>query len=435
MSMTLHIDMADGPIDRPRSITASGLARGVARLSASFTHSDGSVWQSRAAFAIAEDGALDVATAVPLEGSWQDAEPMAPVWALRQVSAPVPPELSDSTEPRRIELHLVDAAGNEAETTIVQHLVAPGVTRREVREGDLSGTLFTPPGEGPHPLIVLLNGSGGGTPESRAALFASHGYAAFALAYFKAPGRPEYISATPLEYFEQALAWAARELQPRAGFIAVAGHSRGGELALLLASTFPERISAVIGYVPSAVIHGTLRAGRPDELRDATAWTWRGEPLRNIWHNNPDADWHAFDHPSAPDVPLRQAPAFLTVERNAEFTAAARIPVERIAGPVLVISGSDDGFWPSEAYCDRIKADLVAREHPWPVEHVHNAGAGHAIGFPFVPTTDIAKVHPVAGVAIDGGGTPVANARANRRSWERVLAFLAAARAEHEAQT
>jgi len=109
--------------------------------------------------------------------------------------------------------------------------------------------------------------------------------------------------------------------------------------------------------------------------------------------------------------------------------------VERIAGPVLVISGADDGFWPSEAYCDRIKADLVAREHPWPVEHVHNAGAGHAIGFPFVPTTDIAKVHPVAGVAIDGGGTPVANARANRRSWERVLAFLAAARAEHEAQT
>ncbi len=252
MSITLNIDTPDGPIDRPRSITASGLASGVARLSASFTHPDGSIWQSHAAFAVADNGALDVATAVPLEGDWHDAEPMAPVWALRQVSAPVDPELSDSTEPRRIALHLVDVAGNEAQATIVQYLVAPGVTRREVREGDLSGTLFTPPGEGPHPLIVLLNGSGGGTPEQRAALFASRGYAAFALAYFKAPGRPEYISGTPLEYFEQALTWAARELQPRAGFIAVAGHSRGGELALLLGSTFPERVSAVIGYVPSA---------------------------------------------------------------------------------------------------------------------------------------------------------------------------------------
>ena len=435
MSITLHIDTPDGPIDLPRSISARGLASGVAQLSASFTHPDGSVWQSHAEFAVAADGELDVATALPLEGDWHDAEPMAPVWALRQVSPPVNLDLSDSTEPRRIALRLVDAAGEEAQADFVQRLVTPGVTRREVREGDLSGTIFTPPGEGPHPLIVLLNGSGGGTPEQRAALFASRGYAAFALAYFKAPGRPEYISGTPLEYFEQALVWAARELQPRTGFIAVAGHSRGGELALLLGSTFPERVSAVIGYVPSAVIHGTLRAGHPDEPRDATAWTWRGEPLRNIWRENPQADWHAFDHPPKPHAPLRQAPAFLTVERNGVFTAAARIPVERIAGPVLLISGSDDGFWPSEAYCDRIKADLVAREHPWPVEHVHNAGAGHAIGFPFVPTTDIAKVHPVAGVAIDGGGTPVANARANRRSWERVLAFLAAALAEHEAQT
>ena len=434
MSITLHIDIPDGPIDQPRRLLASGLASGPARLSASLTHPDGSLWQSHAAFAVTDDGVLDFATAVPLEGDWRDADPMAPVWALRQISPPTEPGLSDSTQPRRITLQLVDAAGAQTQAVLVQRFQAPGVTRRDVRDDGLSGAVFIPHGTGPHPLVVVLNGSGGGTPEQRAALLASHGYMAFALAWFKAPGRPEYISATPLEYFEQALDWAKRELQPRGGFIAVAGHSRGGELALLLGSTLPERVNAVIGYVPSAVVHGTLRAGRPDEPRDATAWVWRGEPLRNIWRENSRADWHAFDHPPAPGAPIRQAPAFLSVERNAEFAAAARIPVERIAGPVLLISGSDDGFWPSEAYCARIKADLAAREHPWPVEHVHNAGAGHAIGFPFVPTTDIAKVHPVAGVVIDGGGTPIANARANRKSWERVLAFLAAAVAEHEAQ-
>lgn len=107
--------------------------------------------------------------------------------------------------------------------------------------------------------------------------------------------------------------------------------------------------------------------------------------------------------------------------------AAARIPVERINGPLLLISATDDGFWPSADYCARIKDELEAANHRWSVEHLHNEGAGHAITFPYVPTTEIAKIHPVAGVVIDGGGTPQANAQANVRSWAKVLAFLAAA--------
>ena len=72
------------------------------------------------------------------------------------------------------------------------------------------GTLFTPApradGLSP-PVVVVLNGSGGGINEPRAALYASHGYAALALAYFKAPGLSDYISNTPLEYFERGLDW------------------------------------------------------------------------------------------------------------------------------------------------------------------------------------------------------------------------------------
>lgn len=423
----LTIDIADDLIDQPRRITADGLAPGHAQFTASFTHADGSRWQSRATFAVADDGLLDLSDAVPLSGDWQAAQAMAPVWSMRQLSPPVDSTQSDSLQPRSILLHIEDAAGNRAQATLIQRFTTPGVTRREIRDNGLSATLFTPEGAGPHPLVIVLNGSGGGTPEQRAALFAAHGYSALALAYFKAPGRPDVISATPLEYFAGALHWAKETLQPRNGFIALAGHSRGGELALLLASRFPESVSAVIGYVPSAVVHGTLRAGRVDEPRDATAWTWRGEPLRNIWQGNPFADWHAFDNPPAPGAPIRQAPAFVNVERDAASRAAARIPVEQIAGPVLLISGTDDGFWPSTAYCERIEADLTAAAHRWPVEHVRNDGAGHAIGFPYLPTTDIAKVHPVAGVVIDGGGTAQANAQANAHSWARVLSFLASA--------
>jgi dienelactone hydrolase len=423
----LLIDVADGLIDQPRRITATGLAPGIAKLTTTLAHPDGSRWRSQANFLIAADGALDVDSQTPVSGDWSEPEPMAGLWALQQSSLPTAPQFSEGVAPLSIEVELDDASGAWASTAFIQRFQAHGVTRRELRDEGLSGTLFVPAGVGPHPVVIVLNGSGGGTPEQRAALYAAHGYIGVALAYFKAPGRPDHISDTPLEYFELALDWVSRTLAPQHGFIAVAGLSRGGELALLLAATFPERVSAVIGYVPSAVVHGTLRAGRPEQPRDADAWTWQGQPLRNVWRDNPHADWTAFDQPPTPGAPIRQAPAFSTVEHGTAFVTAARIPVERIAGPVLLISGTDDGFWPSTEYSVRIATQLQAANHRWPVEHVRNEGAGHGIGFPYVPTTIIARLHPVAGVLISGGGTAQANAKANRLSWARVLGFLAAA--------
>jgi dienelactone hydrolase len=427
--MTIHllIDNIDALIDQPRRITATGLAAGIATLSTTLAHPDGSRWRSEAQFHIAADGLLDVDNPLPIAGDTNVSEPMACVWALRQLTPPVAPGLSEGVAPLTLEVELEDASGAQASTAFIQRFHHADVTRREVCDEGLSGTLFVPAGEGPHPVVIVLNGSGGGTPEQRAALYAAHGYIGFALAYFKAPGRPDHISDTPLEYFQTALDWVSRTLAPQHGFIAVAGLSRGGELALLLGATFPERVSAVIGYVPSAVVHGTLRAGRPEQPRDADAWTWQGQPLRNVWRDNPHADWTAFDTPPAPGAPIRQAPAFSAVERGASFVTAARIPVERIAGPVLLISGTDDGFWPSTEYSERIAGQLRDVHHRWPVEHVRNEGAGHGIGFPYVPTTIIARLHPVAGVLISGGGTAQANAKANRLSWARVLDFLAAA--------
>ena len=304
----------------------------------------------------------------------------------------------------------------------------------EIRDGGLVGTLFTPAGEGPHPAIVVFNGSGGGIPEQRAALWAAHGVTAFALGYFKAPGRPAHISGTPLEYFEQGLHWVHDTVQPHRGFVAVTGQSRGGELSLLLGARFAPLVSAVVAYVPSSMIHGSLRAGRPDEPRDTPVWTWRGQPLPNVWQGNPQADWTAFDAPAEPGQPIRQAAAFHSVLRNPDAVAAARIPVEQIAGPVMLISGTDDGFWPSTLYSETMVRELSEAGHAWPVEHVRCESAGHAIGIPYVPTTLIAKPHPVAGVVLTGGGTPQANARANEQSWRAALRFIEQAVHAREAQ-
>src|SRR5688572_2898341 len=96
--------------------------------------------------------------------------------------------------------------------------------RTELRAGGLVGVLHTPDTPGPHPAVLLLEGSEGGVPEQAAALLAAEGFAALALAYFGVESLPPRLEEIPLEYFARALDW----LRPRATTVAVLGRSRGG---------------------------------------------------------------------------------------------------------------------------------------------------------------------------------------------------------------
>ncbi len=426
---TIEITPRDAALDARRRIVLAGFAAGPVQLSAELRHPDGSVWRSEATFSAGADGVVDLERQAPAAGDWREPDAMGLVWSMRRVVAPSTPSRTDEVDPLTITVQARGADGATAQAEFVQRYVADGVSRRDINADGIVGSVFSPAGAGPHPVIVVLNGSGGGIPLQRASQWAAHGYTAFALGYFKAPGLPDHISGTPLEYLERALRWAHAELSPRKGFVAVTGQSRGGELALLLGARFPELVQAVIAYVPSIVVHGTLRAGRPGEAPDSPVWTWQGQPLPNVWKDNPQADWTAFDQVPTDGQPVRQAAAFLSVLRNADAVAAARIPVERIKGPVLLISGTDDGFWPSSLFSEQIVATLREHAHRWPYRHVQCEGAGHAIGLPNVPTTLIAKPHPVAGVVLTGGGTPLANARANAASWQAAQDFLAEASA------
>ena len=48
----------------------------------------------------------------------------------------------------------------------------------------------------------------------------------------------------------------------------------------------------------------------------------------------------------------------------------ATIPVERINGPVLLISGEDDQMWPSRTLAEIAMERLRAHRHPYPDEHI-----------------------------------------------------------------
>jgi dienelactone hydrolase len=420
----IQVTPADALIDVPRHIVVSGLApRERIALRTHTVRGPGVGWHATAHFQADDVGVVDLQRDASLQGSYLGVSPLGLIWSQVPEVAGSPREVfaHAPADALNTQITAVRQDGTVLQAELVQRLAGQGVTRREIREEGLVGTLFLPAGPGPHPAVMVLNGSGGGINEPRAALYASHGYAALALAYFKAPGLSDYISNTPLEYFETGLRWLHRTLQPHKGFVALSGQSRGGELVLLLGSLFPSLVSAVIGYVPGAVVHCAQNACDPAIGREGPAWLYQGQALPHVWEGNRTATWAPWDQ--GPE-PRRHTDALLTALQDEVAVERARIQVERIRGPVLLLSGGDDGNWPSTLYSRMVAERLARLQHPYPVEHLDFAHAGHAIVFPCVPTTQLVYAHPVSRRLSTSGGEPAANAQADQASWAAVLLFL-----------
>ncbi|MBF5005367.1 acyl-CoA thioester hydrolase/BAAT C-terminal domain-containing protein [Diaphorobacter caeni] len=430
-ALQITVTPADGLIDEPRRIVVSGAEPGERIEITAETVRSGVTWQSHACFRAGPDGSIDLTQDAAVEGSYDGVDGMGLIWSQSPVNSksrelfnqPVTDALVTTLSARG-----KDGTQPPATATLTQRLAAEGVTRREVREDGLVGTLYLPAGEGPHPAVMILNGSGGGFNEPRAALYASRGFAALTLAYFKAPGLSDYISNTPLEYFQKGLRWIRQHVQPKNGFVAVSGQSRGGELVLLLGATFPKEVNAVVGYVPSAYVHSGQNACDPAVGREGPTWLLDGKPLRHWWEGNRTASWKPFDEGPAPH---RHDRAMRTALLDPEAIAKARIPVENIEGPVMLLSGTDDGSWPADVFSQIVRDKLAEVKHPHDVQWLNFEDAGHSILFPYVPTTQHVYAHPVSGMVSTSGGNPKDNARADAESWPAVQRFLRNAVAAH----
>jgi dienelactone hydrolase len=116
---------------------------------------------------------------------------------------------------------------------------------------------------------------------------------------------------------------------------------------------------------------------------------------------------------------------FLRGLKDRAAVEAAAIAVEKIRGPVLLLSGEDDGLWPSPVLAELAVARLAA--HGRRATHRCYPGAGHMFGPVGLPATVNTVVHPLRGRPLALGGTPAGNAAAAADSWPRVVQFLRAA--------
>lgn len=371
---------------------------------------------SSATFIADAKGVVDLSVQAPISGSYSGVDAMGLFWSRAPVSGAVATGMAGmSKDPFTATLSAELEDGRppilHAITRVFQ---GPGIASREVKVNGLVGRMFEPEQPGPHRAVLVVGGSNGGLGWSQemAGLLASRGYAALALAYFAAEGLPPTLDRIPLEYFGTALDWLSVQPGVAPKHLAVVGISRGGELALLLGATFPS-IRAVVAYVPSGIVWPAYPPSGHG------AWTLEGKEV-------PYADGLSFD-PSR-TLPSRGDPSkfdyYLVPLQDAEYVAKTSIPVERINGPVLMISGIDDQLWPSTALTEFSVRRFEEHDFPHRFEHLKYADAGHSIGWPNGPATMLKSRHPVSGEEMDMGGTPEGTARARQDSWPRMLAFL-----------
>lgn len=411
-------------VDAPVSVRLSGLAPGQeVTLRAEMLDDSMSRWQSETTFRADAGGGVDVATQRPLSGSYTEADANGPFWSMQpDGGADAPGALlfvkytNFEIKPALPITFAATVAGQRVATaTLDRRFIAPDVTRTVVRERGLYGSLFLPPGGGPFSGVVTFGGSEGGLSEDRAALLASHGFAALALAYFKYPGLPPHPVALPLEYFETAMDWLLTHPGVRKDRLAVTGGSLGGQLVLLLGSLFP-RITAVVGYAASGIVGPG--AHDPVTQDPPPSWTYRGVPIPFLDFRAAREEIRAIRARETPAGPASSLPYWEAELRDPAAVAQAEIAVERINGPVLLVSGDDDQFMPASMLGERVMARLADTRHSFADRHLRYPDAGHLVGPPYRPTT----VRQLGRASV--GGTAAGEAAANADSWPKVLTFL-----------
>ncbi len=330
-------------------------------------------WRSRAvtlhsfaSFDADAAGAVEVDSSAPIAGTWRVADPLGLFWSGRPVGAdaPLPTELVARRAPDAgaVEFALERSGKFVARSRV--KLVAGGgeLDCCDVREGALAGAYAHPPGDGPFPVIIVLHGSEGSSRDAARASalrFAARGFATFALSYFARPWLAIEGVATdavnvPIECIEQARDWLeANSSVADVDRIGLYGVSKGAELTLVALSEF-DWLRAGVACVPSDVVfEGYGRAPHDGEL--CSSWTVAGRSLPYVSYlpfdaylaahpGNNAANWHAASREAA----------------GAARAADARIPVERIAVPLLLLAGGKDEVWPSAAMARSVAAQMEA---------------------------------------------------------------------------
>ncbi len=212
------------------------------------------------------------------------------------------------------------------------------------------------------PLIVAFGGGSGGNDWERNYLkdkrdsLLAHGFAVLAIGYFKtqnSPGSLDRISLNAIA--DTILSIASRTPQIDTARIMLMGASKGGELVMNLAS----RYSCFKGVIALSTSHVsfpalTLSANTSSWMYNNQEITYVPAPFKTIW----------------PALQGDLLSAFSMMLEDQEAVAQAEIEVEKINGPILILSADKDEQWPATTMSQKLVERLERKHFTHPYQHI-----------------------------------------------------------------
>lgn len=372
--------------------------------------------ESSAIFHTDEQGAVNLDSQAPIAGTYHGVDGMGLFWSMEMRNVKYTPthsndELHYQPNATIVSITAESVDGLITSATCERRFFDSDVITINVTQPNIVGKLFFKPNSPSAPGFIVLGGGEGGmaSPMTFAALLASHGYPALALAYFRFEHLPPTLREIPLEYFETAIHWLKNH-DSCDGRIITFGRSKGAELSLLLGTVYPE-ISCVISSSPTSVVSIGDSAELPNgNFATYSSWSENGQPI-------PFVPW-TEEMCREVGVRLRKGMRIDDIHDQAmqkvDDPTVYDIAVERIQGPILLISSGDDHWWAANKHANRIMERLRRHEFAYEYRHLDYPSAGHIIRFPYLPTTQLRM----------NGGSPEANHIASHDSWKALLRFI-----------
>jgi pimeloyl-ACP methyl ester carboxylesterase len=232
-----------------------------------------------------------------------------------------------------------------------------------------------------------------------------------AAAYFGVNPLPSALCEIPVETVAAAGEWLRRRPEVRIGHVGLVGGSKGAELALIAATTYPDLFGPVAAIAPSCVAwFGVDLSGSVADASTRSSWTLGDRPVPFV----SPVPGVGFDRT---ERGLRSVGIYAAALEQVDAVAAAAIPVERAAGPLLLLSGGEDGACPSTAMARIIVDRMRAHGRGADVRHLDFPECGHVVVRPWPP----GQAPPMP---YDNGGTAEALDAAHDQALPAVVRHL-----------
>jgi dienelactone hydrolase len=276
---------------------------------------------------------------------------------------------------------------------ILSFFVAFSFLETQAQKDTIPNSKYYPAkGKAKNVVLLLLGGSEGGLPNYYdTTKLTSLGYSCFILGYFNTKNTPDRLEMIPMEYFDNEIKTLKSRPELKKKKIVIWGGSKGGELALLLASR-NKQIKGVIAAVPSSVVFQGLGGSL------ASSWSENKESI-------PFVPFAPYDYSKI--VNNQYVEVYKLSLEQTEYVKKAEIRVENINEPILLLAGKSDTMWPSNQMSEMVIKRLEEKKFSHWFKLYSYDNAGHTLNDGYMM-----------------GGTVEGNKNARIDSEKRILDFL-----------